>query len=236
MSSPSATQSTVSSLTNLRAFESQVHSQGGEDGVLQQIFSIVGTHNRYFVEFGAWDGRTLSNTAHLRLDHGWTGLLMDGDPERVSEVVCNEFVTAENVQALFEKHAVPRSFDLLSIDIDGNEYWVWKAIQDWRPRVVVMEYNVFFGIDVSKTMPYDATHRWDKTMFHGASLAALYKLGREKGYTLVHTESYAPNAFFVDDALLPDALRGRPIEESASWAWERSAEPPIPDGRSWTSI
>jgi hypothetical protein len=223
-------------LADLRRYERQVHSQGGEDGVLQRIFECLGATNRFFVEFGAWDGQHLSNTAHLRLDQGWTGLLMDGDPERVSGVVCNEFVTAENVQTLFEKHGVPRGFDLLSIDIDGNEYWVWQAIRDWRPRVVVMEYNVFFGIDVSKTMPYNATHRWDKTMFHGASLAALRKLGRDKGYTLLHTDSYAPNAFFVDDALLPAELIDRPIEEVSSWNWDLGAEPPISEDRSWTSI
>ena len=223
-------------LSDLRSHERQVHSQGGEDGVLAHLFACVGTTNRHFVEFGAWDGRNLSNTAHLRLGSGWQGLLMDGDPERVSDVVCEEFVTAENIQALFAKHAVPRAFDLLSIDIDGNEYWVWKALREWRPRVVVIEYNVFFGIDVSKTMPYDAAHRWDKTMFHGASLAALRKLGREKGYTLLHTDSYSPNAFFVDDALLPEGLIDRPIREVASWNWELGAEPPIPVGRSWLSI
>ncbi len=223
-------------LADLRCYERNVYSQGGEDGVLAKLFETLGATNRYFVEFGAWDGCNLSNTAHLRLDHGWTGLLMDGDAERVSDVVCHEFVTAENVEPLFAKHGVPRSFDLLSIDIDGNEYWVWQAIRKWRPRVVVMEYNVFFGVDVSKTMPYDATHRWDKTMFHGASLAALHKLGREKGYTLLHTDSYAPNAFFVDDALLPAALVGLPIEEAASWDWDLGAEPPIPADRAWTTI
>lgn len=223
-------------LVELRRHERQVYSQGGEDGVLEKIFEALGTTNRYFVEFGAWDGRHLSNTAHLRIDRGWQGLLMDGDPERVSDLVHREFVTAENVEELFARHEVPRRFDLLSVDIDGNEYWVWQAIRRWRPRVVVIEYNVFFGIDVSKSMPYDAQHRWDKTMFHGASLAALYKLGREKGYSLLHTDSYAPNAFFVDDALLPAALVGRPVEDAASWDWDLGAEPPIPADRSWTTI
>jgi hypothetical protein len=223
-------------LSDLRSHERGVYSQGGEDGVLQHLFACLGSTNRFYVEFGAWDGRTLSNTAHLRLDHGWTGLLMDGDPKRVSDGVQQEFVTAENVNELFAKYEVPESFDLLSFDIDGNEYWVWKALDRYRPRVIVMEYNVFFGIDVSKTMPYDATHRWDETMFHGASLAALRKLGREKGYSLVYTDSYAPNAFFVDDALLPAEFIDLPIEQVASWAWAAGAEPPIPENCSWMQI
>jgi hypothetical protein len=224
-------------LSDLRSYEERIYSQGGEDGVLRRIFECIGASNRYFVEFGAWDGRHLSNTAHLRLDHGWSGLLMEGAPERRSEQVQREFVTVENLQALFTRYQVPQSFDLLSIDIDGNEYWVWKALRDFRPRVVVIEYNVFFGTAVSKTMPYDPAHTWDKTLFHGASLAALLKLGREKGYSLVHTDSYAPNAFFVSNSELPEAAIDVPIERLAAWAWdEPTAEPPLPAGRSWTAV
>ena len=128
-------------------------------------------------------------------------------------------------------------FDLLSVDIDGNEYWIWQALREYRPRVVVIEYNVFFGMHVSKTMPYDALHSWDETIFHGASLAALRKLGREKGYSLIHTDSYAPNAFFVLDSELPPAMIDLPIEGVASWAWEEPlAEPPVSDGRVWLEI
>ena len=103
--------------------------------------------------------------------------------------------------------------------------------------MVVIEYNVFFGVGVSKTMPYDPTHTWDKTWFHGASLLALRKLGRVKGYSLVHTESYAPNAFFVLDSELPAAAIDRPIEEVASWTWGApEAEPPALEERTWAVV
>ncbi len=223
-------------LSDLRAHERQVYSQNGEDGTLAQIFACIGTTNRTFVEFGAWDGLHLSNTAHLRIDHGWSGLLMEGDPERRSEIVETEFVTAENIDALLSRYAIPEQFDLLSIDIDGNDYWVWKALTRHQPRVVVIEYNIFFGVGVSKTVPYHATRVWDHSTYCGASLAALEKLGREKGYTLVHTDSYAPNAFFILDRELPDDYEVLAIEQLAAWQWDRNAEPLTPADRPWKSV
>jgi hypothetical protein len=221
-------------LKDLRAHERSVRCQWGADGVLQRIFECIGTTNRYFVEFGARDGCVESNTAHLRIDHGWTGLLMEGDPERVRPPVRREFITAENVNALFRKHRVPADFDLLSIDVDGNDYWIWKAIEGYRPRVVVIEYNIFFGPTVRRTIPYRPDFRWDRTAYHGASLAALEQLGREKSYTLVHAESYAPNAFFLKNSELPVSFVGRPIEEISDW-W-LCEEPEDELQRPWVSV
>jgi hypothetical protein len=221
-------------LSDLRDHEWRVHSQSGEDGVLQRIFACIGTRNRFFVEFGAKDGCIASNTAHLRLDHDWSGLLMEGDRKRVSAPVRNEFVTAENVNGLFARYRVPAEFDLLSIDVDGNDYWIWQAIQGYRPRVVVIEYNIFFGPSVSKTIPYQARFQWDKTPYHGASLAALHKLGARKGYALVHADSYAPNAFFVLRSELPAYFVERPIQEVSDW-W-LCEEPEDALHRPWVSV
>ena len=124
---------------DLEAHAASVHSQGGEDGVLLRLFERIGTHHRRFVEFGAWDGLHLSNTANLRLHHGWSGLLMEGSDRADGERVRRERIDAENVEALFDRYEVPLDVDLLSIDIDGNDYWVWHALRRYRPRVVIVE-------------------------------------------------------------------------------------------------
>ncbi len=223
-------------LEDLRQYEKQVRSQFGEDGVLQRIFDVIGATNRRFVEFGAWDGEHLSNTAHLRQDHGWQGLLMEGSDRADGELVKREFVSAENVEALFDKYGVPESFDLLSIDIDGNDWWVWKAIGRYRPRVVVVEYNIFFELHDAKTIEYRADHVWDETCYHSASLAAFEKLGRDKGYTLVHTDTWSPNAFFVADECLPAGYVQPPLREIAGWHWDGMTVPPGTEDRSWVSV
>lgn len=212
-------------LNDLKSYERSVFSQGGEDGVLERIFEGVGTTNRHFVEFGAKDGVFLSNTAHLRINKGWQGLLIEGQGP-VGDGVVHEFVTAENINEVFSRHGVPEEFDLLSIDIDGNDYWVWRALVDFRPRVIIVEYNVYFRIDDARTVPYEAERTWDETGYHGASLAALRKLGVEKGYSLVYTDSWTPNAIFVSSDLLPHEFRDIPISEVTNWdVFERPIDP-----------
>jgi len=220
--------------SDLADYESQVYSQCGEDGVLQRIFDLIGTDNRYFVEFGAWDGKHLSNTANLRIHHGWRGLLMEGSERADGTLVRREFVHADNVNALFEKYAVPRRFDLLSIDIDGNDYWVWKALEGHVPRVVVIEYNIFFGLHLARTIRYERDYVWDESLYHGASIAALRKLGREKGYRLVHADGWAPNAFFVHDSELPDGFEERPLGDVTPW--NTFVATPAVESREWVAV
>jgi hypothetical protein len=193
-------------LSDLKRFEKSVSSQNGEDGILEVIFAKIGTTNRYFVEFGVENGLEC-NSATL-LTRGWDGLQMDaadGNPDYIKK----EFIFAETINEVFRKYTVPPLFDLLSIDIDGNDYWVWKAIKGFMPRVVVIEYNGSIPPSESLVIPYDPNFRYDNTLpmepagyaFFGASLAALEKLGREKGYTLVYCESTGVNAFFVQKDL-----------------------------------
>lgn len=192
-------------LADLEHHERKVYSQNGEDGVLESIFAAVGVTNRFFVEFGCEDA-TECNTAYL-LEQGWHGLLMDGQgiSRNPRATVHKEFITAENINALFRKYGVPEAFDLLSIDIDGNDYWVWRAIA-YRPRVVVIEYNSHVPADERKVILYEPDFRWNGSDYFGASLRALQELGEQKGYSLIHCERTGTNAFFIATDALPPSL------------------------------
>ncbi len=226
---------------DLEAHAASVHSQGGEDGVLLRLFERIGVGQRSFVEFGAWDGLHLSNTANLRLHHGWSGLLMEGSDRADGVLVRRERIDAENVEALFDRYAVPVDVDLLSIDIDGNDYWVWSALRRYQPRVVIVEYNVFFLPEIAKTIAYDAAHEWDKErygLYHGASLAAFHKLATEKGYVLAWTEPYAPNAVFVHADAWPEEVERPTLADWTRWHWPEDGyrEPTPPPGGRWVSV
>ena len=195
----------------LLRYELQVNSQSGEDGVLHEIFRRIGAGSRVFVEIGLEDGLE-SNTAFL-IAKGWTGFWIDGrddcgrtlaaagvPPERVRALAA--FVTAENAGSLLEGLGVPREFDLLSIDIDQNTYYVWRALRAYRPRAAVVEYNAALPPDLDWKVRYDPARVWDETQNFGASLKALELLGRELGYSLVGCDIAGTNAFFVRDDLV----------------------------------
>ncbi len=212
----------------LNRHEMQVFSQNGEDGILLYIFSKIGTTDRRFIEFGVSDG-TECNSANLSINFGWQGLMMDGSErnvavakqyyrerlvERAGDVqIAQAFVTAENVNDLFRQHGFKGEIDLLSIDIDGNDYWVWKAVEAVNPRVVVIEYNGVFGSEHSVTLKYDpAFDRFragHDSLCFGASLAALTKLGHEKGYVLIGCDSSGVNAFYVREDCAGSSLEPR---------------------------
>lgn len=198
---------------NLRNFEAKVFSQNGEDGSLREIFRRIGAGNRFCVEFGIEDG-TENCTRRLIEQDGWSGVWLEGSEASVASArqrfaaypvrIENAFIDAGNIEALFAKAGVPAEPDLLVIDIDGNDYWVWQAIRAYSPRVVVMEYNASFGADTDWVLPYDPQHRWDFSNRYGASLRALARLGAEKGYALVGCDSCGVNAYFVRRDLLGD--------------------------------
>jgi hypothetical protein len=198
-------------LDRLNRYEARYCSQDGEDGIIKAIFQRVGVTNKFCVEFGVGTG-TECNTAYLVKKRGWSFLWMDAF-EGVSEPIQKEYITAENINQLFTKYGVPITFDLLSIDIDYNTYWVWKAIQGFNPRVVVVEYNACFPPTESVVVPYDPHGVWDGgTNYWGASLLALTRLGVEKGYTLVACDNWGVNAFFVTSDL-KDFFVSKSIEE-----------------------
>jgi hypothetical protein len=199
-------------------YRKRVFSQTIEDGIIQGIFENIGTSNKYFIEFGAWDGVRFSNTANLRINEGWDGLLLEGNKDKADklEYVKHAFLTAENINDHFEKHQVPKSFDLLSIDLDGNDYWIWKAIDEnrFRPRVVVVEFNCNFpNQKESKAIKYQP--ELDSTIpsinYYGASIPAFKKLAKSKGYSLIFRVNNH-NLFFVDNNLLHDDDIDIPLE------------------------
>jgi hypothetical protein len=197
---------------NLEDSEFSVYSQNGEDGVLKRLSELIGTTNQYFVEFGTGAEGTQRNTRLLE-ENGWTGLLMDVCARADHPRIRKERVTAENINSLFAKHGVPEEFDLLSIDIDGNDYWVWKAIDArYRPRVLVMEYNAVVPPTEARTIQYDPNFMWSGTDYFGASLLALDRISKAKGYALVYCELRGINAFWVRSDLAPGA--GKSVEQA----------------------
>lgn len=199
----------------LNDYERRVYSQNGEDGIIQEIFRRVGTTNRFFVEFGVGDG-TQCNAAYLARAKDWSGLMLEADPDVAQKLKpayaafhrvrteCRR-LTTENILATFAELDVPSDFDLLSIDVDGNDYWLWRALAAYRPRAVVIEYNAVYPPPTRWVMAYDPEHAWDGTTYHGASLASLAALGKRLGYALIGTERLGVNAFFLARDLLPAA-------------------------------
>lgn len=217
-----------------RNAEFKVYSKHGGDGLLLYIFSKVGTTNHTSVEVGIEDGREC-NTANLILNFGWKGLLIEADKtwaesarsffneglgNKVGAVkVADSFVTAENINETLLDNNMSGEIDLLSIDIDSNDYWVWKSITAVNPRVLVMEYNAAFGLH-SMTIKYDPNFHFQKTyhknpLYFGASLKALAKLAKSKGYILVACDVHGHDAFFVRK----DVAEGKFIELSTEEAF-----------------
>jgi glycosyltransferase involved in cell wall biosynthesis len=196
--------------SELTPWELRAFSQNGEDGVLAEILGRIGAANRFFVEFGVEGGRE-GNCVYLADVAGWNGLFMEGDAlsftelsrkyhsaERVSTV--HAMVRPDNVEELFRRGGVPGEPDVLSIDVDGSDYWIWEAIGEYRPRVVIIEYNSVLDPARRLVQPRDVGG-WDGTDYFGASLGAMRSLGEQRGYRLVHAELSGVNAFLVREDL-----------------------------------
>lgn len=187
----------------LSAYAHNVHSQDGEDGITEKIFSII-PHGSWCAEIGAWDGLHLSNTAHLVRENNWSGVLVEGNLERFEDLCRNcidrpdiycvnawvRHAGRNTLDAILSRTPIPRDFDLLSIDIDGNDYHIWRSTNAFRPKVVIVEFNNTIPHTVEYIQPPDVE------LFKGSSLLAFCNLGREKGYEMV--ASTEANAFFVD--------------------------------------
>lgn len=181
-----------------------IHSQCGEDGIIGKALEMLPERDQWCVEFGAWDGRHMSNTCHLVEDHAYNVVFIEGNPAKVEVLKKNfadnpkvhplcRFVGWEGDQKLdkiLSETAIPKNFDLLSIDIDGNDWHVWKAVDEYRPKLVIIEFNPTMATELDYVQPAEFSTQI------GCSLKALERLGKDKGYELICVTPW--NGLFVD--------------------------------------
>lgn len=227
----------------------RAHSQFEEDGILLYLFSLISPRTRTCVEICAGNGRE-NMTTNLILNHGWWGYLFDGDPANVSAgkrffannkdtflhppTFTQAWVTAENINDTLTSCGLSGEVDLLSLDIDGMDYWVWNALTVIEPRVVVCETHNVVPVGRALTVPYDPAFVCTSENYRGASLAAMCHLARQKGYRLVGTHRFGFNAFFVrhgvGEEFFPEVAAGEcqrdPFSERRRRDWTAVASRP----------
>jgi hypothetical protein len=227
----------------LLAHGAQYWSQNYEDGMIGEIFRRVGITSKTFLEIGVGNG-TENNTT-LLLSAGWKGWWIEADPaccdsiaaqlQKMPEAarrleVKQAFISPENINGLLAELAVPQEVDLFSLDIDLNTYHIWAALKNFRPRVVVVEYNAAFPPDQVWIYPLQADGKWDYSQAFGASLKAFELLGSRFGYSLVGCDLTGINAFFVRNDLVQDLFSGpftseNHYEPPRYYLWYRFAHP-----------
>lgn len=213
---------------NLNDYEFRVFSQWGEDGIIQHLIRSIDIPKKYFVEFGVQDYRE-ANTRFLLVNNNWSGLVMDSSAANIERITkdliywaydvkpVQAFVTKDNINELLRENGVTGEIGLLSIDIDGNDFWIWRAIEVINPVIVVIEYNYRFGPQAALTIPYKENFDRDQNghgpFYFGASLQALCWLAKRKGYVFVGCSSNGVNAFFVRHDKRPQQIRELSPEE-----------------------
>ena len=221
-----------------------VYSQFGEDGLIQLLLREVPVTHRTFVEFGVEDYRE-ATTRFLLVNNRWSGLVLDGSDANMAALkqeqiyqwldlqAATAFVTRENINDILRANGREGEIGLLCIDIDGNDYWVWEAIDAVSPTIVVIEYNYRFGPEISVVVPYDPhfvkNDAHPSAIYYGASLTALCRLARKKGFAFVGCSNGGVNAFFVRRDHLPVTLRE--LQPSEGYVAGQHAEMRGPDGR-----
>jgi hypothetical protein len=200
----------------------RVFSQFEEDGKLLFIFSVIGMKHKVFVEIGSDDGVN-SNSANLYFNFGWHGLFLDGSPKSIKrgrrffskyphpwfykpKFICAK-VTRENINDLIKEAGIEGEIDLLSIDIDGNDYWIWDALEVIDPRVVIIETHNEFGMN-NIVVPYDPDYAFPgkHPVYHGASPVAMTRLASRKGYRLVGANELGFNFIFIKNGIADDQI------------------------------
>ncbi len=213
-------------LDNLDDFSFSIYSQFNEDGIIQYLINNLDIKNNEFIEIGV-ENYEEANTRFLLQNNCWKGLIIDSSKVHINFIKNQNyywryaldaeaaFVTKQNINNIIRKYDFNQNIGLLSIDIDGNDYWIWEAISIIKPDILVIEYNSLFGIEKNITLKYDQNFmRPEKGIYkclYGASLKALKTLSKKKGYSLVTVNSNGNNAFFVRDEILNDKIHERDL-------------------------
>jgi hypothetical protein len=214
-------------LDDIKSAEFQVFSQWGDDGIIQFLVNYLDIENKTFVEFGV-ESYTECNTRFLLMNNNWRGLIIDGSLENINKVkreniywqfdltALHSFVTAENINSILYQERFNGEVGLFHIDIDGNDYWIWNALEDVSPVIMIVEYNSVFGNDKPWTIPYNASFVRSKAhhsnLYYGSSLLSICELAQKKGYGFVGCNSNGNNAYFVRNDKLKD-LKVKSVKE-----------------------
>jgi len=210
----------------LTEYARNITSQYGEDGIIEKVLETLGVNDKWCVEFGSWDGKACSNTYNLISDKGYSAVLIEGNRKRYKDllktftgndkvIMLNKFVgfDRENgLDAILKETAIPVDFDLLSIDIDGNDYHVWNAVKDYKPKAVVIEFNP----TIHKTVEF--VQAPDPKLMQGSSLLSITKLANAKGYELVCVTKtnavYVKSEFFELFGIKDNSVENMMTDES----------------------
>ena len=190
---------------DLSVFENKIFSQNGEDGVTMKLVELIysgDNDNKFYVEFGVENG-TECNTRILREKYNWKGLQMDGGNENESIGLRKEFIQKENIVELFRKYNVPHNINVLSVDIDFNDFYCLKEIlENYQCDIIICEYNATHLANEDKIVIYDKNGRWDESNYFGVSLLSLDKLGKKYNYSLIYCNNNGVNSFFIHNDIL----------------------------------
>jgi hypothetical protein len=227
------------SIASLHDVEFKVFSQFGDDGIIQYLIHRLAPLPDLFIEFGVENYRE-SNTRFLLLNNNWRGAVLDGSQPCIDQVQRDEiywrhaltakcaWITRDNINDLIRNAGFSGEVGLLSIDIDGNDYWVWEKLDAVAPVITIVEYNSIFGPDLAVTIPYDPNFARHKAhysgQFWGASLSALAMLAKRKGYSLIGCNSAGNNAYFVRNEKITDLRALGPNDAFVDARWRDSRD------------
>lgn len=212
----------------LNDYEFKVFSQWGEDGIIQRLIQSLDIKNKTFIEFGVEDFAE-SNCRFLLMKDNWRGFVIDGSQNNINKIKQSyfywrydlnarpAFITKNNINKILKESGFEEDLGILSIDIDGNDWFILEAISSYKPRILICEYNDIFGKERAISVPYDPeffrTQKHYSNLYFGASIAAITYLAEKKGYVLVGVNSNRNNAFFIREDLVCNAVPKVDLED-----------------------